>query len=179
MQHRVGLTAIFASRRGAAALGLAVAFLVISSFAWSVFRGTKAVNAAASASARSASPASFFDEYPPGAIVYDEIEPYGQDVDKDGIATTEEGAVDVDGDGRFTEVEMAAFEMTCYIVWAEDVGAPQTMFDGRVCAAACIFVQGFGRICVGQSDASVNCIAGASGSCTGTVPCGPPCVCPM
>jgi hypothetical protein len=104
------------------------------------------------------------------------IEPFGQDIDGDGIATAEEGAVDVDGDGKFTEVDMAAYGMTSYIVWATDEDL--TLYSGRVCSAVCTNVPPFGQVCVVGENEAFNCVANSSGACTGTVGCSYPCYCP-
>jgi len=115
------------------------------------------------------------DQYPPGTRQYSKIEPNGQDIDGDGIATTEEGQIDVDGDGKFTEVEMNAYGLTSYICWA---GPDEDYAFGIVCSAICQTVSGYGNVCVVQTDPTWMCKSDASGNCTGSIPCAPPCTCP-
>jgi len=114
-------------------------------------------------------------QYPPGTRDYSKIELNGQDVDGDGIATTEEGQIDVDGDGKFTEVEMNAYGLTSYICWARP---DETYAFSITCSAICQIVPPYGNVCVVQTDPTWMCKGDASGNCTGSIPCASPCDCP-
>lgn len=115
-------------------------------------------------------------------VIFKEIQPYGQDTNGDGIATTEEGQYDVDGDGRFGEAERESLGMEYSIHWAytdEIPGLDDSSFftlpAGRVCAAACLSQPG-GLKCTTGQPASSNCLD-TSPVCQ-TVSCKHPCVCP-
>lgn len=105
------------------------------------------------------------------------IQPYGQDTDGDGIATTKEGALDVDGDGRFGDAEMEQSGTGYYIRWAypEDLDLVGGLAQSRTCAAACVSVGGtFG--CRPNLD-TVNCIT--VGNFCYSTGCAFPCACPI
>lgn len=66
------------------------------------------------------------------------VEPLGQDVNGDGVATAAEGRVDVDGDGRFGDAEALLFGMESYIHWGApgdpgDDGATELMIPNSCC----------------------------------------------
>jgi hypothetical protein len=113
--------------------------------------------------------------------VFTRIEPWGQDIDGDGIASAEEGAYDIDGDGQFTAVEAKALGMKYFINWMprEEYdrlsAAGGLLFEGRVCSSACLSNPQGGFNCQ-ANDQSVNCID--NGGLCQTVPCHVPCACP-
>lgn len=103
------------------------------------------------------------------------IEPYGQDIDGDGQATTIEGSFDVDGDGKFGEAEKRELGLEFYIRWAypDDLLSRDFTSEIRHCASACLSGS-FGFSCQ-PNLVSVNCIEG--NPCQ-TVACSFPCICP-
>jgi hypothetical protein len=107
-----------------------------------------------------------------------EIQPYGQDTNGDGIATTEEGSFDIDGDGRFGEAERQHLGTGVYIRWAYpgDLDLSDAFFAGRVCASACVSSGGRPFMCTSNLN-TVNCLECPPMLCS-TVPCDFPCSCP-
>lgn len=106
------------------------------------------------------------------------IEPYGQDVNGDGIATTAEGDFDIDGDGRFGEAERIHHGLGVFINWAypEDLDHDPTFTRITHCASACTS-SGGGFSCNPNLD-TVMCIEIVGAFCY-TTACAYPCTCPI
>ena len=65
-----------------------------------------------------------------------------QDTNGDGLATLEEGSVDIDDDGKFTCVEAQYFGMNCLICWkalgCNASGTTTEVLPNQVCQGSCI-----------------------------------------
>lgn len=111
---------------------------------------------------------------------YSTVEPLGQDTDGDGVASTSEGAFDLDGDGLFTQVEADHLGMSQFIRWGPSEGSSgdSEFFWTGVCNAICIILGGGVGICQ-SGHPHFRCPTDAEGECTGTQACKFPCSCPL
>ena len=166
-------------RTGSVALNLALGIALMTPVCIAWLSGSVRPSADEQNPAKNASTVSLGNPDPPTFTL---VEPWGQDIDGDGFASTAEGAFDLDGDGMFTQLEADDLGMDTYIRWMprdeyeellrteEESG----LFTGRVCASACVSYGG-GFIC--QSNlVTVNCIDYGTGYYS--VPCGGACHCP-